>query len=255
VSCWTEHVWDPVRLRDSPITRCRIAGGETVDYASDSSVPSVLFPNLGTDLTGECWYYTSASTAYVILAQYADGSAEIGLDIDPTTPDGIVAIGPVLPRCTSEPGSAADPGADAWAYVMSYIHDPPIPDLSPEPGQGITGLATYLGVVVPPDHDASLTSGASDLDVEIDVDLVVVTWGDGAVDSFPPSEEILAGWPDGSATHVYEMSRPEGAPITVEYDWSARWRADGGPWTVLPVPNTSTAVDYPVAQVVSRLDG
>ena len=138
---------------------------------------------------------------------------------------------------------------------MSYIHDPPIPDLSPEPGQGITGLATYLGVVVPPDHDASLTSGASDLDVEIDVDLVVVTWGDGAIDSYPPSEEILAGWPDGSATHIYEMSRPEGAPITVEYAWSARWRVDGGLWTALPVPNTSTSVDYPVAQVVSRLDG
>ena len=41
-------------------TRCRISGGSIVDYASDSAVPSQLYAQTGTDLTGQCWYYTSA---------------------------------------------------------------------------------------------------------------------------------------------------------------------------------------------------
>ena len=234
-SCWVSESRTPFGSIET-VTRCRISGGETVDYASDSSVPSVLYPNLGNDLTGECWYYSSAASAYVLLTQYADGSADIGYDTDPSTPGGLVAIGPTIPRCTSEPAVAADPAADAWAYAMSYIHDPPTPNLNPEPGRGITGLATYVGVTVPPDHTATLVSGTSTVEVEIDVDAVVV-----------------AGWPAGSATHVYEVHDPEGVSITVEFDWAARWRVSGGAWTSLPVPNTATSVDYPVAQVVSRL--
>ncbi|MFZ0013800.1 MAG: hypothetical protein WAL25_06740 [Acidimicrobiia bacterium] len=235
------------------ITRCRITGGETVDYGSDSDVPSVLYPNLGTDLTGQCWYLTSAITAYLILDRYADGSANIGLDTDPGAPGGIIAIGPTLPRCSSEPTPVADPSADAWNYVMSYIHDPPLPDLNPVPGQGITGLVTFLGMSVPDDHAATLTSGASSLEVEIVVDAVIVDWGDGHTDTFPPTETLLAGYPSGAATHVYEMKDPAGAVVSVEYDWGARWRLVGGSWSALPVPNTTSTVDYPIAEVVSRL--
>lgn len=252
-SCWTDIVTDPFTGSETPVTRCRIVGGDTVDYASDSDVPSVLYPNLGTDLTGECWYLTSASTSYVILVQYADGSAEIGFDTDPTTPGGIVAIGPTIPRCTSEPAAASDPVAEAWAYVMSYVHDPPQPELSPVPGQGITGLDTYLGLTVPDDHAATLASGTSSLEVEIAVDAVVVAWGDGSIDTYPADDTILAGYPDGGAIHVYEVKNTEGATLTVEYDWTARWRLDGGTWTPLDVPNTATTIGYPVAEVVSRL--
>ena len=228
-------------------------GSDTVDYASDSDVPSVLYPNLGTDLTGQCWYYTSAVTQYLILNQYADGSADIGYDPDPSNPGGLVAIGPTIPRCTSEPSPIDDPAADAWDYVMSYVHDPPTPDLNPVPGQGVTGLETFVGVDVPEDHDATLTSGASTLEVQIIVDAVVVSWGDGAADTYPPDHTVLAGYPDGSAAHVYEVKSAEGMPLVVEYDWTARWRLVGGNWTALPVPNTETTVEYPVAEVVSRL--
>ncbi len=252
-SCWVSTELNPVSLQSDQVTRCRIAGGDTIDYASDSEVPTTLYPNLGTDVTGQCWFYTSATTAYVILAQFADGSADIGLDTDPANPGGIVAIGPTLPRCTSEPTAASDPAADAWAYVMSYIHDPPTPDLNPIPGEGVTGLQTYVGVPVPEEHRAGLTSGASALEVDIVVDLVVVDWGDGSTTRFPADPSILAGYPDGSANHVYEVKDSGGRLITVEYDWTARWRPVGGSWISLPVPNTATSVDYPVAEVVSRL--
>jgi hypothetical protein len=253
-SCWVASEVDAFGV-EQQVTRCRISGGDTVDYASDTDVPSTLYPNLGTDLLGQCWYLTSAVTEYLIITQYADGTADIAYDPDLSTPGGIIVVGPNMPRCTSEPTPATSPSADAWDYVMSYVHDPPTPDLNPVPGQGVTGLATYIGVVVPEDHAATITSGVSALDVEIDVDAVTVDWGDGATDTFPPDGEILAGYPDGTATHVYESKNIDGVPLTVEYDWTARWRVAGGSWLPLDVPNTGTTVTYPIAEVVSRLDG
>ena len=254
-SCWVAREWDPFYSEYQTVTRCRIAGGETVDDGSDAAVPSVLYANLGTDLTGECWYLTSVSTLYIIITRYVDGTADIGYDPDPSIPGGIIVVGPNLARCTSEPTPSADPAADAWNYVMSYVHDPPSPDLNPEPGEGVTGLETFIGVAIPEDHTGSLTSGGAALEVEIDVDAVIVDWGDGDVTTYPPDVSILAGYPAGSATHTYETKDAEGVSLVVEYDWTARWRFVGGAWTPLPVPNTETAVVYPIAEVVSRLDG
>jgi hypothetical protein len=252
-SCWVAEVINPDTGFPETITRCRIAGGSTVDYGSDTDVPSVLYPNLGTDLDGECWYLTSAATAYLIITQYADGTADIGYDPDPSIPGGIIVVGPTMRRCTSEPTPAVDPSTDAWNYVMSYVHDPPTPDLNPEPGQGVTGLATYVGVAVPDDHGANLTSGVSAIEVEIEVDAVIVDWGDGQTTTYPADTAILAGYPDGSATHIYETKNADGVSLVVEYDWTARWRIAGRSWIALPVPNTETAVIYPIAEVVSRL--
>ena len=250
-ACWTAEVWDSVRLRNVPITRCRVAGGEVVDYASDEAVPSVLSPNLGTDLVGPCWYLTSADTSYVVIDRFADGSATIGLDLDPGDP-GIAIVGTFL-RCTSEPTPLTEPLPEAWEYVMSYIHNPPNPDLNPQPGDGITGLGTYIGVDIPPDHSATLTGGGTSIEVEIRVDAVIVDWGDGRVDTYPPSAKILAGYPDGAATHIYEIKDAEGAELSVAYDWTTRWRLTGGAWTALPVPNTTTTIIYPIAEVISHL--
>lgn len=251
-SCWVTEEFNPVTLRYDNITRCRIAGGTTVDYASDNDVPGILYPATGTDLAGQCWYYTSAVTQYVILAQYANGDAEIGFDNDPANPGGIIAIGPTLPRCTSEPAPAADPFADAWEYVTQYIHAPPTPGVSPPPGDGVTGLDTYVGVQVPDVHTANLSSGLASLEVYIEVSQVIVDWGDGTTDSYPPHTGILSGYPEGSATHIYE-AKSDGLPLSVSYDWTARWRVLGDAWDFLAVPNTTTTVNYPLAEIVSDL--
>lgn len=253
-ACWVEDVFNPLLGRTQTVTRCRIAGGDVVDYASDAAVPGTLYPQTGTDLTGQCWYYTSAATQYVILAQYANGDADIGFDIDPGNPGGIVAIGPTFPRCTSEPRATSDPSAEAWQYVMQYIHDPPSPDLNPRPGDGVTGLDTYVGVPVPDDHTATLASGGTTLDIFIEVSAVVIDWGDGKTDSYPATSTALAGYPDGIATHIYEI-KEENAPLSVSYDWTARWRIIGGAWQFLAVPNTTTTVGYPVSEIVSVLSG
>ena len=252
-SCWVATSTNPDTGFSDQITRCRIAGGETTDYVSDSQVPSRLYPNLGTDSTGQCWFLTSAVTAYTIITQYADGSADIGLDIDPTTPGGIFAIGPTLPRCTSEPGAAFDPATEAWDYVMSYIHDPPAPSLNPVPGDGVTGLDTFVGVPIPDDHTATITGGPTSIEVEVNVDAVVVVWGDGTVDTYPADQSLLIGYPDGAVVHVYERKDADGVDLSVEYDWTARWRLVGGAWQSLPVPNTSTTTVYPISEIVTRL--
>ena len=249
-ACWVTTRTNPFTGEQDQVTRCRISGGSIVDYASDSAVPSQLYAQTGTDLTGQCWYYTSAATQYVILVQYANGDADIGFDAGGG--GGIVAIGPTLPRCTSEPTAATDPMADVYSYVMQYIHDPPTPQLNPGSGDGVTGLDTYVGVAVPDDHTASLTSGATTLDVFIEVSAVIVSWGDGTVDSYPATSTALAGYPDGFAAHVFEKSET-GLSLSVAYDWTARWRIVGGSWEFLAVPNTTTTVAYPVSEIVSVL--
>lgn len=251
IACWTVEEVDSFGIRQT-ITRCRIAGGEIVDYASDAAVPAVLYPMLGTDLTGECWYYISQTTQYVILTLYANGDADIAWDPDPGDPGGLMVIGPNLARCTSEPTPAADSSELlVWEYVTEYIHPPPVPDLNPSP-LGVTGMVTYAGVEIPPQHTATLSSGATTLDVFIEVAAVVIDWGDGTVRSYAASDTVLAGYPDGRATHVYEVKDPAYS-VSISYEWTARWRVAGGAWQTLPVPATTTSVEYPVAEIVSVL--
>jgi hypothetical protein len=248
-----EKVKHPVTLLIDQVTRCRISGGATVDYASDADIPSRLYPALGTDLTGECWYYTSRVTKFVILNLHSGGAADMGFDPDPSTPGGLIAIGPTIPRCSSEPIAAPDPLTEVWDYVTSYIHPPPTPDLNPRVGDGVTGMDTYLGVPVPGAHAATLSSVFSTIDLEIEVSAVHVDWGDGIVDTYPPHPEILAGYPDGSVVHVYETKSPDGVAMSVSYDWTVRWRQNGEPWQPLDAPNTTTTVSYPIAEIISVL--
>ena len=232
---------------ETQITRCRIAGGDVVDYADDSSIPSRLYPNIGFDLLGECWYVTSAETNYEIVPLNPDGGAQLVLIVDGSPgPSGYFR------RCTSEPGVAADPSADAWAYVMSYVHPPPAPDVNPSPGDGVTGLETFVGVPIPDVHDTQLSSGTgAALDIHIEVSGVVIDWGDDRVDTFPADEAALAGYPDGGARHVYEVKDLSGYDLSISYAWTARWRVVGQDWESLEVPDTTTSIVYPVAEIVS----
>jgi hypothetical protein len=250
-ACWVTTRYD-TQGRPIQVTRCRIAGRNIVDYASDADVPGTLYPNLGTDLVGDCWYYTSRVTQYVILALYGDGSADLGWD--PGGSGEIVAIGGRLARCTSEPREALQPVAEAWEYVTDYIHPPPAPDLNPRPGDGITGLTTYVGVFVPGDERARIAAGSTAVEVVIVVSAVVIDWGDGHTDTYPADSELLSGYPDGIAQHIYETKSADYV-ITVSYDWTARWRVIDDPWQFITVPNTTTSIPYPVSEIVSDLTG
>jgi len=251
-ACWVATVTNPVTLTVDQITRCRISGGEVVDYASDSSVPSRLYPNAGTDITGDCWFLTSAVTNWVHLILFINGDSVLGYDPNPATSGGIAMATDRIPRCTSEPNPAVDPTVEAWQYVMSYVHPPPAPDLNPSPGDGVTGLETFVGVPIPDTHQTQLASVTGViLDIYIEVSGVVVDWGDQRVDNFPADAAALAGYPDGIARHVYEVKDEAGYGLDISYDWTARWRVAGEDWEFLDVPDTTTTVVYPVAEIVS----
>lgn len=250
-SCWVATVVNPATLTADQVTRCRIAGGDVVDYVSDTSVPSRLYPSAGTDLTGECWYLTSAVTRWVYLSLFVNGDAILGFDPDPA-PGGIALATERIPRCTSEPSPLLDPTTEAWQYVTQYIHPPPTPDVNPIPGDGVTGLETFVGVPVPGVHETQLASVTGvTLEIYIEVSGVQVTWGDDRVDNFPADDEALAGYPNGLATHIYEVKDEVGYDLGISYDWTARWRIVGGEWEFLSVPDTTTTVVYPVAEIVS----
>jgi hypothetical protein len=247
-ACWTSTETDAFG-RESQVTRCRLAGGDVVDYASDNSVPTRLYPNIGFDLMGECWYLTSAETEYQIVPISSDGGAELVLIVDGSPgPSGFYR------RCTSEPGVAVDPSTEAWQYVSAFVHPPPNPEVNPSPGDGVTGLETFVSVPVPPVHQTQLASASGmTLDVEIEVSGVVVDWGDNRVDTFPADQEVMAGYPDGAARHIYELKDENGYDLGISYAWTARWRVAGGDWEYLEVPNTTTSIDYPVAEIVTFL--
>ena len=250
-ACWVVTVTDQFG-RPTQITRCRIAGGDVVDYADDDSVPTRLYPRPGTDLTGPCWYYSSTDANWEFASLFANGDAILGYTAGPG--GGLAIVTGRVARCTSEPIPLPDPAVDVWEYIQDYIHPPPAPDLSPPEGDGITGLPTFIGVEVPADHTATLASGGTVLEVEIEVSGVNVDWGDGATDTYPADPEALSGFPDGIANHVYETKSSE-IDIAVSYAWFARWRVSGGAWVLVPVPNTTTTVDYPVSEIISVITG
>ncbi|MGH8949525.1 MAG: hypothetical protein ACRDXF_11755 [Acidimicrobiia bacterium] len=246
-ACWVSLETDPWSGQKKTTTRCRISGGDVVDFADDDAIPIHLYPNIGTDLLGDCWYRTSAETNYQIVPINPDGGAELVLIVD----DAPGASG-YFRRCTSEPAETIDPSAEAWEYVMSYVHPPPAPDVNPAPGDGVTGLETFVGVPVPDVHDTQLASGTgATIDIHIEVSAVEVDWGDSRVDTFPADLVVLAGYPGGGARHVYEVKELTGYDLSISYLWTARWRIAAEDWELLDVPETTTSLLYPVAEIVS----
>lgn len=252
MACWTTHEVDPLG-RPQQVTRCRLAGGEIIDFRDDWEVPVDLRPNLGIDAVGPCWFLTSRATPYVIVEQYAGGDAMIGYIPDPSEPGTWVAVENYR-RCTSEPESDSDRETRVWDYAHSYIHRPPTPQTSPNVGDGVTGLATYLQVAVPEPHHATLSGGTTSLEVEIEVAAVRVNWGDRNRNDYPPDPNLLRGFPGGAVWHIYQ-TKSDQYDIAVSYLWSVRWRAGSGPWNTLVVPPTTTVLAYPVSEIVSVLDG
>jgi len=264
-ACWVEERPDGVG-RYIQVTVCRNSGtGELEEFSSDDAIPEHLSPNYGADGAFFCWYWTTAFTGWFAFI-HADGSANLGTDINGPLPGGVVIL-PPLPRCTSEPVEAVPPDVQAWALIAEYIHDRPQPVLNPIAGRGLAGLETHVAVVPPVPFDDSLNGPGTFLEVHAEVAAVIVAWGDGTTDEYPAEVfSRLTGYPHGMARHLYETKtcdepglspdcHPDLAayPLSVGYQWFAQWRVNGGPWQVLDVEPTSTVLDYPVTEIVSVL--
>lgn len=260
VACWVEEVGDPFG-NSRQITVCRLANGETTTFPGEP--PGDVNPAVGTDSLGICWYWTTYESDWELLTRFADGSAILGLRIN-----GFLAIDTgQIPRCSDEPVPNEPPNVRAWEAITRYVHNPPAPELNPPVGLGLTGLATHAGVAVPGPWADTITIPGYTIDVSAEVLALVIDWGDGHTDTFPPDAyPSLTGYPDGIARHVYETKTcdPPGSaadchptlsayPVTVAYHWNAQWRANGGPWIAVNVAPTETATSYPVTEAISTL--
>lgn len=151
-----------------------------------------------------------------------------------------------------EPPDVLDRLFVVWA-VRHYAFAAPLPGFAPE--RGITGLASYLEMDLPPSDVFPVLNIETLvwLTVEVRVGAVVVDWGDGspAARWVDPGPATAVGHPDGSLSHIYEAAgiyHPE-----VSYAWVVRWRAPGGPWNAFEVEPTTAGAAYPIDQVVARV--
>ncbi len=251
IACWTALEMDPVLGHQVQVTRCRLAGGEIVEYRRETDIPLVLNPNLGVDNDGVCWFLTSMSTPYVIVDQAANGEASIAFDPPTGGNSSLVPLG-YFRRCTSEPRVGVWEEGLIWEYLASYLHPPPTPEMSPPTGFGVTGVAAFAGVEVPGTHRAVIGDPINQLELEVRVIAVVIDWGDYSVVTYPPSQGVLAGFPDGGAWHLYTAKNGT-TTLSVSYVWDVRWRSGGAPWQTLNVPPTTTTLVYPVSEIISVL--
>jgi hypothetical protein len=265
--CWNEQPWGSGPTESASITRCRVMGTTIVNYGSESEVPAILYPDVGTADNGTCWYLRSSWSGWVIFTRYADGRADLGFD--PGVPGGPIAISVTYPVCRSEPDQGESLEALAWDLITEYVHQTPNPNLNPAVPWGLTGAETFLAVNPPVPFSDSITppSGGT-LQVEAWVGVMVIDWGDGTTTSLPPEAfPYLTGYPDGMAPHVYETKTclPPGSgprchptlsayPIRVSYRWIARWRIDSDPFQPITVSDTVTLIAYPVREIIAVLD-
>ncbi len=245
--CWTRWVADLDSATPRQIVLCRI-GGEIVVYERVGDVPVVLHPAVGSDDAGECWYWRSVFTGWV-LARVDGDRALMRFDPDGPGPGPALADGWV-PRCDGEPdtGSAIDA---VWEVIRRYEF--PTPDVELDPAIGLTGLDSFVEVVPPPPVIESIASPVSGtrIFVEFTIGQVEVDWGDGSVTTAPPLlYEHLGGAPGGVLRHAYGQAGRH--RIVVSYDWVARWRIDAGPFLPLVLDPTETIIDHRVDELVGR---
>ena len=263
--CWIETVTGCSWERRTPDVAGMLAPKSST-YASTSDVPVTLYPDFGSDVGGACWYWRGAFTSWVILNTYPNNVVDLGWDPD-GIPGGVIALDASgVNACTSEPIDAPADVEVVYDLVRTHTTETPEPEISPDPAiSGLTGLDTYVGVVIPPQWDASIVSpftGAF-LEAQVWVDAVEIDWGDDETTVIPRDLlDQLTGWPDGILPHIYETKtclvpgsqracHPtlSAYPLSVTFVYTGQWRADGGAWQILDIADTNQVVDYNVNEI------
>ena len=261
IGCITHRIEDAYNGEVTENLDCWLVGGDGT-LTVTATAPPVLYPQLGTNTDGtECWYWTSAVTRYLILSR--DGStATIGEDLGPA-----IALETTVSPC--EGISGEDLRIVAWDYLRQWLLAEPAIELSP-PSSGITGLETYVWAPIPDRIEGTLTSPlGTSLQARAWIDQVVVDWGEVTTAPLILDESQLgqfSAYPGGSASHVYETKTcneegrtgcfedVEGYPLTVSFRWQAAYRVGTNPWIDIGPVTPSATVDYPVDEIISRIE-
>jgi len=247
--CWTERRVDPDIGLHLQVVVCRIDGRALVVFDRPGDAPVVLHPAVGRAGGGECWYWRSVFTGWVL--ERLLGSSAV-LRYEP--PGGGALYDATFARCGSEPEDDAPPLAMVWSVISrlavprpEFVLDPPITS---------TGLDTYVATRLPEALTGSAVSPVtgSRVDVVVAVDEVDVAWGDGAMLSVGGSLlGALGGHPEGAIRHVYESRGVYTVRLT--FVWGAQWRVDAGPWHSLRIDPTVASSNLRVDELTARRAG
>ncbi len=250
--CWYER--DGGALGQGSHLVCRIAGSDTViDYVVIDPPPP-LWPAVGRDAAGECWYNRTIFTGWRIVRQDGDNNAYMQYSTNDTSAGPWIDVDWIR-RCINEPTEVETVIELLWEEIANFDFE--TPDAELQPGTGVTGLPTYVDVDPPRPDTRTLVSPVTGevVEAEFVVAAVTIDWGDGSLDEITPSLYPLFGpYPDGRITHMYETKGTYDA--TVSYVWSVRWRYAGDAWQVInDIDPTTWTTPYQVDEIVTRVTG
>ena len=250
VHCWYE---DSGNIGGGQQLHCRLAGGETVVYGDRGEVPGPLYPAVGDDGNGECWYERSVYTGWESFG--VDGTRNLLYFNPDGLPGGPFIAESWFERCEGEPWEIEIIFDLVWEVMESFDFVEPDPEFNP--AIGITGLPTYLAAQPPDPVTETIVSPVTGRVVEVEfvVTTVSIEWGDDAETTVAPDlYRELVGYPDGDITHTYETSAF--VDPVVSYNWRVRFRVDQGAWQVVSgVEPTTWTNPYQVDEIVGRVTG
>ena len=254
---WTATALDGCRPTSDGII-CGYTGSTSSGSSSSSTAPAPLPPlrYLATQ-GGHCWYWSRYPPGFDSWNSVYDHS--------------IISTRWRLPECRSRSAPVVvrvvDASKRAWAVFRSFPLDSP--DFHLTPAVGITNLPSRLHLEAPRRfrHTERLPDGRR-LEVEATVEIVRTEWSDGTP-SVAYGVTSAIGDP-GAVRHTYllktcpadyRISHLDGSkchptldryPITVTYQWSARYRT-GGSWIGLGSIDRPASIRYDVDEVLGVL--
>ncbi len=246
--CWTVH--DPGHV----IFRCRIDHIELLDLPGPLSASVPLYPAVGEDIWGECWFHSDVWSGWRAFGSWTADSAL--LVFGDGLPGGPFVEVRSFRRCSTDVMLRIEQ-IMPWETLGSLDYSPAVPGL--QPTRGVVMVPVFPTVVVP----ATLSFALGDIEgnegifLEVSVVVVELSWGGGAGDVavvHPAEFRDLSGYPAGAAAHVY--TRPGSARVEVRFEWSARWRFTWDDiWYPVAIGKFATARDYAIDEIVGRVIG
>ena len=251
---------DPETEESYPVTSCIHTENQGSDYS-----PSINSLDLHIASRG-CFYMGTQPTRWVYLELEDDGRLTYGWSPD-GRPGGHTVIGTASP-CSWRRVEREEIEGYVWSEIGDYAHQSPLVSFDPPVPRGMVGIETFaaLGTPAPWLYSSTSPYTGTSLRAEVRVRRVRIDWDDGPREVFSGGDLLLlTGYPNGVASHIYQTKscsvpgrrcRQEVGAYRVEtfFVWSG-WYRLGDRRKTLRIPNTSSAANYPVTELIPLVVG
>ncbi len=258
--CTVSMEIDPETEESYPVTSCIHTEHQGSGYS-----PSIdsLYLHI---TSSRCFYMGTQASRRVFLELEDDGSLTYGWSPNGSL-GGHTVIGTASP-CSWSRVEREEIEGYVWSEIGDYTHQSPVVSFDPPIPRGMVGIETFAALGTPSPWTYSSTSPytGSSLSAEVKVRQVRIDWDDGPRQVFSGGDlSRLTGYPDGVASYTYQTKscsvpgrrcRQEVGAYRIEtsFVWSGWYRLAGRRKT-LRIPNTSSAADYPVTELIPLVVG